>query len=40
MRRTPWIFLGEKAMMSPHDGDTHLECVEGRGEGSLPNSFG
>ena len=40
MKLTPWSFLGEEAMMSPHDGGTHLECVEGRGEGSLPNYFG
>ena len=34
------FFVGGEAMMSPHDGGTHLECVEGRGEGSLPNYFG
>ena len=28
MKWTPWSFLGEEAMMSPHDGGTHLECME------------
>ena len=41
MRWNPRSFLGEVAMMSPHNGGTHLEWgVEGRGMSSLPNSFG
>ena len=42
MRWTPWSFFVEVAVMSPHDGGTHLEWgVGGSGdEGSLPNSFG
>ena len=45
MKWTHWSLFcfffggGGGAMMSPHDGGTHLECVEGRGEGSLPNYF-
>ena len=36
MRWTPWSFLGEVAVMSPHDGGTHLEWgVEGRGMRAL-----
>ena len=36
MRWTPWGFLGDVAMMSPHDGGTHLEWgVEGRGMTAL-----
>ena len=41
MRWTPWSFFGEVAVMSRHDGGTHLEWgVEGRGMKALPNSFG
>ena len=36
MRWTPWSFFGEVAVMSPHDGGTHLEWgVEGRGMRAL-----
>ena len=37
MRWTPWVFLGgEVAVMSPHDGGTHLEWgVEDRGMSAL-----
>ena len=36
MRWTPWSFLGEVAVMSRHDGGTHLEWgVEGRGMRAL-----
>ena len=36
MRWTPWSFLGEVAVMSRHDGGTHLEWgVEGRGVRAL-----
>ena len=36
MRWTLWSFLGEVAVMSPHDGGTHLEWgVEGRGMRAL-----
>ena len=31
LRWTPSSFFGEAVMMSPHDGGTHLEWVEGRG---------
>ena len=32
----PWEFFGEVAVMSPHDGGTHLEWgVEGRGMRAL-----
>ena len=41
MRWTHWIFWGEVTVMSPHDGDTHLEWgVECRRMRALPNSFG
>ena len=39
MRWTPCSFFWEVAVMSPHDGGTHLEWGVGV-EGSLPNSFG
>ena len=36
MRWTPWSFFGEVAVMSRHDGGTHLEWgVEGRGMRAL-----
>ena len=36
MRWTPWSFFGEVAVMSPHDGGTHLQWgVEGRGMRAL-----
>ena len=36
MRWTPWSFFGEVAVMSPHDGGTHLEWgVESRGMRAL-----
>ena len=40
MRWTPWSVLGEVAVMSPHDGGTHLEWgLEGRGMRALSQTL-